>query len=665
VFLLWLFSHLNKRQRKHEQLDELLEEKQEQLALSRLHIEKSERINLEQRAKLSLVNSITPLIDRMLYAIGHLSTTDAQWSMDYIREITDQINADNEVLTQWIQLRQGELSLHIESFALQPLFDIVARGRMGFQMKGITLDVAPTTATVKADRILTLFMLNTLADNARKFTPEGGTVNITATETTDYVEVSVADTGIGMSEVQLEHVFDRTVISDDNAQPSSHGFGLLNCKGIIEKYRKLSHIFTVCTLQAESTEGKGSRFFFRLPKGVVRLLLILFSLHFPLSAIGSQTSSPLHRASIYADSAYFSNINGTYERTLLFADSCRECLNACYQELRPNGNVLMQAVGDLSVVAPEIQWFHDSLNINYNIILDIRNESAVAALALHEWQLYAYNNRIYTMLFKEMSADNTLSEYCRSMQQSQNNKTIAVILLVLVLLAIVPAYYFLYLRHRLAERYQAERLRRDSVDALDDEIRRADMEQAALHVSNAVLDNCLSALKHETMYYPSRIQQLISQPDSQSDGGALAEVTAYYRDLYSLLSQQAMRQTEHTKLHLTTLDDQVLGDDNLIRYLFEILRKQSGGQRLQKTVRPIGDNYVEVTVDMPQLRLTHEQAALLFTPSVANIPYLLCRQIVRDHGEATNRRACSIRAEVSDDGKTLVRIVLPGAMRRA
>ena len=44
-------------------------------------------------------------------------------------KMTDTINEQNSVLTHWIQLRQGELSLHIETFALQDLFDMVARSR--------------------------------------------------------------------------------------------------------------------------------------------------------------------------------------------------------------------------------------------------------------------------------------------------------------------------------------------------------------------------------------------------------------------------------------------------------------------------------------------------------------------------------------------------------
>ena len=317
----------------------------------------------------------------------------------------------------------------------------------------------------------------------------------------------------------------------------------------------------------------------------------------------------------------------------------------------------MRQMGNPSLLAPEIKWFHDSLKTNYHIILDIRNESAVAALALHEWQIYSYNNRIYTQLFKEMSADNTLGDYCRNMQQSQTNKTIAIILLVLLLISIVPAYYLLYYRHRLYDRFVREQQRITDLELLDDELRRAELDDSNLHVSNAVLDNCLSALKHETMYYPSRIQQLLDTGDMES----LSEVTTYYRELYGVLSQQAMRQTERTRLHLKPLHHNILGDETLVRYLFDILRKQAG-TKLQPEYTPLDGGYIEVRVPMSQLKLTESQAAELFTPSKDHLPYLLCRQIVRDLGEATNRRGCGIYATIQDNTTNMI-ITLPSVWK--
>ena len=631
VFLLWLFLRLNRRRPTENPLEEELEERREQLALCRRHIEEGERRHAEQRAKISLVNSLLPLIDRMVYTIRR------QGDKEYVRELTEQIEADNEVLTQWIQLRQGQLNLRIESFPLQPLFDMVARSQKSFQMKGISLSVEPTGAVVKADRILTLFMLNTLADNARKFTTEGS-VDIHATEAENYVEVSVSDTGCGMDDDQLAHVFDH--------QLTTHGFGLLNCKGIIEKYRKLSQLFSVCTLQAESRLGQGSRFFFRLPKGKTLVLLALLLPAALRSANTELPPTPLTRAAIYADSAYFCNINGDYERTLLFADSCRQSLNDHYLSQHPNDTTLLSA-DDNGVVTPaEVQWLRDSVQTNYNLILDIRNESAVAALALHRWELYQYNNRVYNQMYKELSADATLADYCRTMQQTKENRTIAVVLLLMTLLAILPVWYFFYLRPRLNARFRVEQATRADLELLEDEQRRADLELANLHVSNAVLDNCLSTLKHETMYYPSRIRQLIDQDDMES----AAEVVDYYRELYNLLSLQAMTQVERVKLHLRPValyGQTVLGDENLLRYLFQLLsgekgKKKGAGDRIESSL--VNDQYVRYS-------------ATLSAPLSPLSAYII-RQIIRDHGEATNRRGCSLHIDNNNE-TTIINITLP------
>lgn len=643
------------------------DEIQEQTDVVRLHLKQNKRRNLEQRAKIQLVNSVMPFIDRMMNEVARLQAgTDApgvrRQRYQYIAELTESINDYNNVLTRWIQMRQGEVSLKIESFDLQSLFDIVARARMNYQLKGITLNVEPTQSVVKADKTLTLFMINTMADNARKFTPEGGTVSVGATETDDYVEVSVTDNGRGMSGEQLAHVFDRTYTG-------GHGFGLKNCNGIIEKYKKMSRIFSVCTLKAESEVGRGSRFYFRLPRGVARLCVVL-AMAGTLTHGGETAAKPARplvgRASQYADSAYFSNINGTYERTLQWADSCRKYL-------APTDTVTL---------------------------LDISNEAAVAALALHRWDVYQENNRVYTRLFREVSADTTLPEYVRTMQRSENNKTVAVILLSLLLVIIFPAYYFLYYRHRLnysfcidhinamnrlllkdvgdTEKLQgidrlgdfrkfdlsdeqqenlsvivrqihnALQLSIDSaasqettIELAEDNLRRLQMDTDRLHVSNSVLDNCLSTLKHETMYYPSRIRQLIDGTDAHLAG--IAELVGYYQELYQILSQQAMRQIPAARL-----------DDDMTAYLFEILKKLNNGEKPEAAVSETRDRYVDIQVQMDGCVLNDEQCRLLFTPYTADLKFLLCRQIVREMGEATGLRGCGIRAEVGQTGPVVI-----------
>ena len=67
--------------------------------------------------------------------------------------------------------------------------------------------VKPTDAWVKADKALTLFMLNTLMENARKYTQQGGEIQVYAREEEDYVEISVQDNGPGIEKEDMENIF--------------------------------------------------------------------------------------------------------------------------------------------------------------------------------------------------------------------------------------------------------------------------------------------------------------------------------------------------------------------------------------------------------------------------------------------------------------------------
>jgi len=105
------------------------------------------------------------------------------------------------------------------------------------------------------------------------------------------------------------------------------------------------------------------------------------------------------QAEMYADSAYYSNVNATYERTILFGDSCLYCLNLYYKKLYPTSKQVLKLI-DNQQNASELHWYEKGIKTNYNVILDIRNELAVASLALHQWDLYTYNNHVYTSLLK-------------------------------------------------------------------------------------------------------------------------------------------------------------------------------------------------------------------------------------------------------------------------
>ena len=705
-------------QLKMEQQREKTDDINEQLALSRLQTERYKRQNIDNKAKFFLVSNVIPYIDRIINEVRRIRQAphDAKLNderLSYVVELTGQINDYNHVLTQWIQLQRGQLDLRIESFALQDVFDIIAKSQTAFRLQGITLEILPTQAVVKADKTLTLFMLNTLADNARKFTPQGGKVTVGATTTMDAIEIYVEDTGKGIPEEQLATIFTHQV-------SNGHGFGLMNCKGIIERYRKASAIFHVCRIAAHSKVGEGSRFSFRLPLGLLRLMLALVTLLWPLSH-GMAATRHLHMADLYADSAYCCNVSGDYRKTIAFSDSVIHHLNLHYRALYPSRNDTMTLRTNGHAITAEIGWFRRQVKTDYDLILDIRNEVAVAALALHDWPLYNDNNMVYVQLFKLKSADRSLPAYCTTIQRSSADKAIAVVLLSLLLLTIVLAYYFMYYRQRLFFRFCAEQIeginqvllsdddnlskyqkvravdtsqypqaladvvkqitealkrsveldrqQQTDIEILEDNLHREQYEASQLYVANSITDNCLSALKHETMYYPSRINQLVEDEHRQIED--INEVVSYYKELYTILTEQTRQQVMAVRSscrpvalkHILKTEVWAQGDAILLDYLFEMLKRQCGAWSGVETTMKDG-KYLVIKLHFADFHTTPQQAASLFSPSVDNIPFLVCKQIVRDNSEQANLHGCGIVAAPHHGGGTQMTITLAGAFDR-
>lgn len=658
---------------------------------------------MEQRAKLAIVNSITPLIDRILveYQRGQGSLTIEQ--RQYIHELTLKIEDYNRSLTQWIQMQQGSLNLHIESFPLQRLLDIVAHNKTSFTQKGITLNIAPTDLWVKGDPTLTLFMINTIADNARRFTPQGGHIDIGTSEGERWVEVSISDSGKGMTAEQCANLFKlhATLNTSTPASAKHHGFGLLNCRGIIEKYRKMSPVFSVCEIGCESSEGQGSRFHFRLPRGIVRRLSIALLMLMPATTQARQHTTHPHTAAQWADSAYFANINAHYEEALRCTQQALSCINKDYRQHLPKGLDTLLTNDALATIPPEVEWLHHNISAPYDIMLDARNEAAVAALALHDWQTYYYNNRVYTSLYKELTADNLLLNNIKELQHNVGKKNSSIIALLAMLVGVLLlAWLRLYRPHRREERQQQlfadlmtclqstmsddEKLRRlqridatllpadmqqwvtDMADALrtdnslrqqhndtitltNDQRRRIDYEKQRLHITNSVLDNTLSTLKHETMYFPSRIRTMLDADNAQDDDAR--EMTEYYKTLHSMLAAQAQQQTDTTPLP---------SPRRMVSMLVDTLNSMQQQPTPPQIRQAQMENYSEMAFSVDQHIAGDKPLTQLFNfDEDNNQPLLLCRQIVRDIGESTNHRACGIRALPHDNKTITIVVTLP------
>jgi signal transduction histidine kinase len=125
----------------------------------------------------------------------------------------------------------------------------------------ISMGLPDKLSPVFADKEKLIIVLINLLGNALKFTPEGGSIFLSAKEDQDSIEVRVKDTGIGIEKEELEKIFYKfyQVESPSRRKTGGSGLGLSLSKGIIK-----AHGSELCV---ESEPGKGSTFFFRLRKG--------------------------------------------------------------------------------------------------------------------------------------------------------------------------------------------------------------------------------------------------------------------------------------------------------------------------------------------------------------------------------------------------------------
>jgi len=224
------------------------------------------------------LHSIKGFVDIILMGkTGPINDTQA----DFLSTVRDQTahlqNLINDLLES-SRLESGQVKLHLSEVSLANVAAIVVDKLKPLADQGqiqLVNRIGTDIPTIEADHIRIEQVLTNLVDNAIKFTSPSGLVTISAVDLGVAVQVAVSDTGIGIPAAELERIFDRfyQVHSGSTRQYRGTGLGLTICKHIIEYHRG--------RIWAESEEGKGSTFFFILPKRIVaedQLLLDFLSL---------------------------------------------------------------------------------------------------------------------------------------------------------------------------------------------------------------------------------------------------------------------------------------------------------------------------------------------------------------------------------------------------
>ncbi|NLU37860.1 MAG: PAS domain S-box protein [Bacteroidales bacterium] len=168
-----------------------------------------------------------------------------------------------ENLLEWSRLQRGSIPFKPESIDINEFIktcDPSIIEKMNAKQIEFEIQVEDNL-TVQADKNMLHAILRNLMSNATKFTPLGGKIQLkiyTTTSKQTYFEIH--DNGIGMPKHILENLFsisEKTSRPGTNNEPSS-GLGLILCKEFVEMHGG--------KIWAESEEGKGSTFYFTIPK---------------------------------------------------------------------------------------------------------------------------------------------------------------------------------------------------------------------------------------------------------------------------------------------------------------------------------------------------------------------------------------------------------------
>ncbi|GJD87285.1 Adaptive-response sensory-kinase SasA [Methylobacterium hispanicum] len=180
-----------------------------------------------------------------------------------IQEAATQAYALLESLFSWASLQMDTLAVTLTDVDLDAVTTEVMQGAAETAAdKGLTLDASCAGIAVRAQRDMLTTVLRNLVGNAVKFTLPGGTVTVFGRRLGDEVEISVADTGVGMPPGKVDDLFrlDRRTTTNGTAGERGSGLGLLLCRDLVERQGGV--------LAVSSAVDRGTTFRFRLPAGI-------------------------------------------------------------------------------------------------------------------------------------------------------------------------------------------------------------------------------------------------------------------------------------------------------------------------------------------------------------------------------------------------------------
>ena len=164
-------------------------------------------------------------------------------------------------LFELAKLDAREVRPEFETFSLSELVqDVVQEFQLRADAKGVSLraDLSERLPFVRADIRLIERVLDNLLENALRYTPEGGTIDVALRAEAGRVRVEIHDSGVGIPAEELPHIFERfhRVSGETPEQAAGGGLGLAIAKRILELHQSM--------IEASSQLNQGTTFTFHL-----------------------------------------------------------------------------------------------------------------------------------------------------------------------------------------------------------------------------------------------------------------------------------------------------------------------------------------------------------------------------------------------------------------